>query len=264
MRRAAREARGDGRPPARVASRPTPGGALQLVASLAVAACTAAPPPGLASLAPPVVVHGSMQEQMEAGRCDAGIVVRELLRTPRLYAIGPLAGLSGELLVWDGTVFTSRLVDGTPRVRIEPDARAAFRVASHVRRWRDIAVPEDVVTLADLECWLPQAAAKLGLATDRAHTVRLFAAVTSAQLHVIDQPDGAALDPAAHAAAAHKVALGAAPVQLLGFLSPPGESTCPIASPPLHLHLRTLLGDVVGHVDDLVLSPGAQAEFAIR
>lgn len=243
---------------------PAPLRASAAVLGLALAACKAGPPPGLASLAPPVAVHGSMQEQMRAGRCDEGVALRDLLTRPNLYAIGPLAGLRGELLVWDGTVFASRVIDGAVRVRIEPAARAAFLVASHVRRWRDIAVPDDVVTRADLERWLPQAAAALGLATDRAHTVRLFAAVASAQLHVMDLAPDAPLDPAAHAAAAHKLEIGAAPVQMLGFLSPPGESTCPIASPPLHLHLRTLLGDRVGHVDELVLAPGAKAEFAIR
>jgi acetolactate decarboxylase len=235
-----------------------------LALAIAMPSCSSAPPPGLASLAPAVTIHGSFREQMQAGRCDEGVALRPLLAKPHLYAIGPLAGLRGELLVWDGTVFTSRIVDGTPRVRIEPDASAAFLVASHVRRWRDVAVPDDVVTLPDLERWLPQAAAGLGLAPDRPHTVRLFAGVRSAKLHVLDLPAGAALDPAAHVAAAHAVALGAAPVQLLGFLSPPGQATCPIASPPLHLHLRTLLGDRVGHVEELTLSLGAKVEFAIR
>lgn len=236
-----------------------------LALALPLSSCSTAPPAGLASLAPAVAMHGSIREQMQAGRCDEGVALRPLLKQPHLYAIGPLAGLRGELLVWDGTVFSSRsAANGGCAVRIEPDARAAFLVASHVKRWRDVPVPDDVVTLADLERWLPAAAAKLGLATDRAHTVRLFASVTSARLHVVDLAPDAPLDPAAFAAAQRTIELAGAPVQLLGFLSPPGESTCPIGSPPLHLHLRTLLGDVVGHVEDLVLSPGAQAEFAIR
>lgn len=231
-------------------------------APLLLAACTGGPPPRPA--APEVVVLGSMQEQMVAGRCDEGVAVADVLARPHAYAIGPLAGLRGELLVWDGTVFASSIVDGAARVAIDPRARAAFLVASHVAQWRDVAVPAAVRTLAELEAWLPEAARRAGLAGDRAHTVRLFAALEAARLHVLDLPPGAPLDPAAHEAARRTIELGATPVQMLGFLSPPGGSTCPIASPPLHLHLRTLLGDVAGHVDDLVLAPNATAQFAVR
>ena len=243
--------------------------AFALLAPALIAGCAAQPPPALASLAPAVIQLGSIQEQMAAGRCDAGIAVRDLLQTPHAYAIGPLAGLRGELLIWDGTVFCSSFVDGAARVRIDPSVRAAFLVASHVKRWRDVAVPDAVVTLAELETWLWKTASELGLATDRPHTIRVFAGVTSAKLHVVDLPEGTVLAPtvldhAAHEQARRPIDLGGAPAQLLGFLTPAGQSSCPIGSPTLHLHLRTLLGDKVGHVDDLRLSPGAKVEFAIR
>jgi len=235
--------------------------ALAVAAALALAACRSAPPHG--SHAPQVELLGSFQAQMAAGKCDEGIAVRDLLARPHAYAIGPIAGLRGELLVWDGTAFTSTIVDGAPRVRIDPGARGAFLVASHVARWRDLAVPESVRTLAELTAWLPEAAQQLHLDPERTQTLRLFAALDSARLHVADLAPGAPLDHAAHAAAQHVVDLGPCLVQLLGFLSPPGESTCPIASPPLHLHLRTLLGDMVGHVEELQLAPGAKVEFAV-
>ncbi|MBL8843103.1 MAG: acetolactate decarboxylase [Planctomycetes bacterium] len=238
---------------------PLSGAALALLACFS--ACSSAPA-ARPHVPPPVVQLGSMQEQMMAGAPSEGVALADVLAKPHAYAIGPLAGLRGELFVWDGTPFHSRIVDGTAQVRVEPGVRAAFLLASHVRQWRDFAVPADVNDLAELTAWLPRLLEKNRLGDDRLYALRLFGVAKTARLHVVDLAPGTPLDPDSLAAAGRPLELKEAPVQLLGFLAPPGQSTCPIASPPLHLHLRTLLGDVVGHVDDLTLAPGATLELA--
>ncbi len=232
-----------------------------VVALCSLAACRSGPP-ARDRRPPPVESFGSMPEQMAAGTPSAGVALSSVLSKPHTFAIGPLAGFQGELLVWDGTAFASRFVGETLHVSIDGAASAAFLIATHAKAWRDFVVPNDVQTFAELSAWLPRLLERAKLAPDRLYALRLFGAVTRATLHVVDFKAGTPLDLDTLAAARRVVELHDVPAQLLGFMAPPGQSTCPLASPPLHLHLRTLLGDVVGHVDDLTLAPGAKIELA--
>ena len=92
--------------------------------------------------------------------------------------------------------------------------------------------------------------------------------VESATIHVDDSwPDGTPLTHAAHEAAQKKSELGKAPVQVLGFFAPDAAGAKGVYTHhdrSTHLHLRKLTGTTMGHVDNVVLAPGARLELAWR
>ena len=166
----------------------------------------------------PAVEHvGAMSAIFESGSAAAQIAVATLLDTPHAYALGPLADLSGEILVWDGSVFTSRVEQGEVRVHIDAAATAPFLVWSHVEAWR-----------------------------------------------MVDLPEGSVVDHETHNRAKHLVPLIQQPVELLGFHAIAAQGIYTHHTTHLHLHLRTVRGDIMGHVDELTLAPGAVVRIAIH
>lgn len=143
--------------------------------------------------------------------------VAHLLEIPHAYALGSLADLRSEILVWDGTVFTSRVERGEVRVHIDAAATAPFLIWSHVEAWK-----------------------------------------------TVDLPDGSVVDHETHKRAKHLVPLVGQPVQLLGFHAIDAQGVYTHHTTHLHLHLRTVRGDVMGPVDELMLAPGAVVEIAVR
>jgi acetolactate decarboxylase len=243
------------------------GGALLL---LATSRCASGP----RVHAPPKVEHaGAMRELFDSGSAAARVVLSSVLEKPHAYALGPLEGLRGEILVWDGTPFTSRVESGSVRVTVDADAKAPLLAWSHVKEWRGADVPDDALALAALEAWLPQNAAKLGLDPDAPFAFRILGAVDHATLHVDDLPPGSRVTHELHDASAKKVELAHVPVQALGFFAPDSAGATGVwlhkgsqssHDSRLHVHLRTTLGATMGHVDDLTLTSGARVEFAWR
>ena len=215
---------------------------------------------------PPKVDHlGSMQEMFERKSAAGRVALEPLLGLKHLYALGPLEGLRGELLIWDCTPFTSRMVDGVARVVVERDLRAPFLVWSSVKAWRDVDVPDDARTLAQFEKWLPGAARKAGLDSSKPFAFQVLGAVEHAAIHVVDLSPDEVLTREAHAAAKRVVTLDAVPAQMLGFYAPDDAGAKGVwlhHSANVHLHLRNQLGTVMGHVDDFTLAEGATVKIA--
>src|SRR5438445_11675643 len=69
---------------------------------------------------------------------------------PHLYALGPLAGLKGEVTVSDGQVFVSKANGKKPVVTIEPHVKSVFMVYASVPSWRSVDIPESVRNEKDL------------------------------------------------------------------------------------------------------------------
>jgi len=226
--------------------------------------CSAAPTGG--PRLPPKVEHvGALHTMFEEGSAAAHASLAALLGREHLYALGPLEGLRGEILVWDGTPFTSRIEQGAVHVAVDADAKAPFLVWSYVKEWSEVEVPEEAKTLAGFETWLPGAARKAGVDGSRPFAFLLLGAVDSATIHVVDLAPGEPLTHESHRAAKHVVQLEKQPVQLLGFFARAesgAQGVYMFLPSTVHLCLRTQFGTTMGHVEDFSLAPGATLKLA--
>ena len=201
------------------------------------------------------------ERKSAAGR----VALEPLLGLKHLYAIGPIEGLRGELLVWDCTPFTSRMVGGVARVSVDRDVNAPYLVWSSVKEWREASVPDGARKLLSFEQWLPGAARKLGLDASKPFAFQVLGSVESATIHVVDLPADEVVTPASHEAAKRLVLLDRVPVQMLGFHAADdagAQGAWRRHDASIHVHLKNQLGTLMGHVDDFTLAEGAKVKFA--
>jgi len=83
-----------------------------------------------------VRVLGEMRRMFTARDIGPNVDLAEVNKEPHLYALGPLAGLKGEVTVADGQVFVSKANGKKPIVTIEPRVISVFLVYASVPAWR--------------------------------------------------------------------------------------------------------------------------------
>jgi len=106
---------------------------------------------------------GRLQTVHRDGDSSPVINLRDIKGREGLFAIGPLAGLRGEITVVDGTAYIARVVDGSLTVSRDLDVEAPFLVYGSVRNWKATDIPDDVITIKGLEQWLDNAAKEAGI-----------------------------------------------------------------------------------------------------
>ena len=213
-----------------------------------------------------VRVFGNFERMSQTGDTQGAVKLREILTLPGSYGLGALAGLRGEILLWDGKFLVSR--GHSENGAIEPAAptdEAVFFVETRVEAWEEAAIPNDM-TRAQFESFVLQAAAQRGLSTDRAFpfTVRgnfhrvLWHVVTGAAAGQNDRSMQAGrIHPQGHASnrVFDQANLGGfllgfySGVALEGVISHPGER--------FHVHYVDAGFQISGHVDDYRVTRGA-------
>ena len=95
----------------------------------------------------PVVKHaGALKNVTEKQDTTNAIFLDTINPHRRLYGLGPLSGMSGEILVIDGRPYVSKINrSNRNRVRMTFDARSPYFVYTHVRGWQEAELPEDSI-----------------------------------------------------------------------------------------------------------------------
>ena len=173
------------------------------------------------------------------------VSLNEIPRTDRTFAIGPLAGLRGEITVIDGEPYIARIDEnGEQRVGHGFDPRAPFLVYGNVREWRGVSVPADVKTVQDLEGWLETL-------EDFAEPFpfKITTATSTIQYHVIHNAEPGYKTSLPHSDLMRRFELNKTPVTLLGVYSTEhgGIFTHRGAATPIHMVAGD--GQRSGHVD---------------
>jgi acetolactate decarboxylase len=200
---------------------------------------------------------GTMRETVRQGRTGARVQLDSLTARPHLVAVGPVAGLRGEVTVLDGQPWIASVAEGDVRVSATDDVGAPFLVWAWVPTWSAVAVPDSVVTLAQLEPFVRAAAAGAGVPTDAPFAFRVQGTAASLTLHVLDQPAGAPYDPADHDRIKHAVQRASMPVEVVGFYSERHQSVFTHHDSFVHAHVIAASEGLAGHLDALALAPGA-------
>ena len=197
-------------------------------------------------------IAGAMRNVMWRGELD-GIVALDSLQQPGTYAVGPLAGLRGEILLADGVPWVSRVApDSSVTVTKMPEATAPFLVYARVREWRTVDLPSTVVDLPTLEHFVNEQTRT----AKRPFCFRLVGTVDAARTHVQNLTPGSRVrsPPEAHAGQV-KYALEDQPAEIVGFFSTEHAGVFTHHDTYLHLHLLTDDRTHLGHVDALTLRP---------
>jgi acetolactate decarboxylase len=173
-----------------------------------------------------------------------------------LNALGPLAGLRGEVTVIDGTPLVTTLADGVPRVERSFLHEACFLVHADVPRWRWARQDDELPDWASLALWLRRAASASGIDPAGPFPFRLAGRAVSGTVHVLDRRDDRPHSPERHEAIKARFPVADEDVEVIGFYSDRHHGIFVPKDSPIHAHLAARGRTFAGHVDVLRLEAG--------
>jgi len=196
------------------------------------------------------------QRDVLGGDVGGKISLRELADLPHLYALGPRAGVSGEITVFDGQPCIARVVDGCVKMETGLGHDACFLVYDQVYAWHESVQLRAIDDESALTTALRRVIHETGV-HDGAPLVFLLRAYASAlTYHVLNKRDGMPHTPALHEQAKVRFQLERRVVDVLGFYSSRHRGIFTPRDSDLHMHFRTVDGQVSGHVESIALGPG--------
>ncbi len=211
-----------------------------------------------------VRAFGNFTRMAHSGDARAVVKLSELGARPGSYGVGALAGLRGEVLLWDGKLLVTH--GHSPEGRTAPAApadEAALFASAQVGAWDEIAVPE-AMTQQQFEAFVVRTAKGRGVDVERAFAFILRGALPSLKWHVVTGAapkhggaGGAGAHAQGHASKRVFEAAGVAAI-LLGFYS--GAALEGVISHPgerFHVHYADPQLKVSGHADAYRVAKGA-------
>ena len=194
---------------------------------------------------------GKMRNVMWKGELG-GKVALDSLPQEGLYGLGPEEGLRGELFIWNGNTYISR-IKGENEIEIEESAKvkAPFFVYANVKDWEVLNLPDSIKNLKDMEQFLDTENADL----DEPFVFKLSGKAKSAHFHIQNLPEGSKVSSPKEAHAGQvDFELENTEVDLLGFFSRKHQGIFTHHDSYLHIHLLTKDRSKMGHLDKLIFS----------
>lgn len=200
-----------------------------------------------------VHVSGAMSNVMKKGQLY-GTISLDTIQQPRLYGVGPVEYLRGEITIVDGKAYTSTVVSPTAmQVKETFDLKAPFFVYTRVDDWKEYVLPDSVIDIETLERHLDNISRK----AKRPFAFKLEGVVPSAKIHIVNLPPGTKVNTPADAQKGKTYYpvenIGA---QIIGFFSTEHQTVFTHHGRYIHMHLVSKDRKTMGHIDELLLNNG--------
>jgi alpha-acetolactate decarboxylase len=205
--------------------------------------------------------YGNFKRVVDTGDTMGVVNLSALAVGEQTYGVGALAGMRGEIMLWNGKLLVSRGDSHKGRTgRPTATDEAVLFIQAVVKSWVEVRVPADM-TQREFEAFVVETARKQGIDSNRAFPFVIRSEKLTLTWHVVS---GTAASPG-HGLATHKQGHAQsrvfhesdAPGMLLGFYT--GAALEGIASHPgerFHVHFADPGLSVSGHVDEYRV-PGA-------
>lgn len=199
-----------------------------------------------------VSIVGAMRQTMMNGELVGKINLDSLQDRSDLYGLGPESYLKGEITIFEGRPYISRVTsDSTMSVQESFQTSAPFFVYSNVRNWKELPVSAEIRSEKDLEHLIDSLTQKI----EEPFPVKVEARVKTAQIHVQNLPEGTRVSSPQDAHQGQvNYKLENENVYILGFFSREHQGVFTHHDSFIHLHLLTKDRLKMGHLD--------QAEFS--
>ena len=202
---------------------------------------------------PGVHLIGEMRRMFTERDIRPNVDLSQLNTNAHLYALGPVAGLRGEVTVLDSKVFVSKAVGAQPVVDLEPKVKTVFLVYASVPVWRSVALPTNVVIEADLATFLQSQ-----LPSNTRSPFQVHGTASRARYHIQNYHGNAKdLTHEAHDKAKVFFDVTNAPVELVGFFTNREDDggTFVHRGQTTHIHLISTDRKHMGHLESIQLAP---------
>lgn len=198
------------------------------------------------------------QKHVLGGDLSAAISLSSLERLENLYALGPLEGVKGEITIIESIPSVARVTDDGVTIDTSFCHGACFLAYTQVERWQKVVLPYDVLTEADPEQFLSEAAGIAGIDPGIPFPFLLKGLLRSVDFHILNKTDGLPHNPQRHDQAKVHYRLENAAITIIGFYSDHHRGIFTPRDHAIHQHVVSADGRVSGHVEKIVISADAQ------
>jgi acetolactate decarboxylase len=199
---------------------------------------------------PEVKVSGAMKNIMMQGDLSAHINL-DTLNKIYLFALGPVAGLKGEIMILDGKVYSTTMQNNQLQNQQDKISQAAMLVYSHVEKWKPVISKVKINNYAELEKLIETTAIVNGYDLEIPFAFKIETTPQKAAYHVIDWKEGTAHTMENHKQFAYTGHLDNTSSVLVGFYSKHHQSIFTHHTTYMHIHLLDEKTKTVGHLDDI-------------
>jgi len=199
---------------------------------------------------PDVQIISAMKNVMWKGELQGKILLDTIDDRKGLYGVGPLEGLRGEILLFNGVTYTSKVDSaGSPMVSTANNVKAPFFVYTHVNQWDTISLPPAVHTIDQLDTYIDTSTQSY----KRPFAFRLSGKVKNLKYHIQNLPPNTVVSNPKEAHAGQvKYSLEAAEVDIFGFFSTEHQGIFTHHDTNLHLHVLSKDLQHMGHMDQVI------------
>jgi acetolactate decarboxylase len=199
-------------------------------------------------------ISGAMKNVMMKGELWGTIDLDTISNKKHLYGFGPVENQSGEIMILDGKSFKSKVVSASEMNVSETfKMKASFFAYQQVETWKEMKMPDSVVSMDQLEKFLDQ----LTVNYPRPFLFRLTAIADSAVVHVVNLPKGTkVLSPEDAHIGQKNYAIENESIELLGFFSTEHKTIFTHHDTFIHIHLITENRKKMGHLESLAFRKG--------
>ena len=189
----------------------------------------------------------AMKDVMWKGELQGKINLDTISDKMGLFGLGPVSGLTGEILINDGTVYTSKVTsDSTMIVEKNKQVEAPFFVYGNVTNWQEIELPKEVNDLNTLEKFIDETKAN----TTKPFIFKLKGMVDAAKIHIQNLPIGTKVSSPKEAHQGQVTYdLENEEVKIIGFFSRKHQGIFTHHDSFAHMHLITSDEKKMGHLD---------------
>lgn len=201
-----------------------------------------------------VNIVGQMKDVMWKGQLYGKIHLDTLPDKTHLYGMGPVEGLTGEILINNGRAWKSTVVsENHMKVEETYDLRAPFFAYARIEKWQEMILPDSIRTMINLENHL------LHLVPDcpGPFMFKLMGKVETATIHIVNLPPGSKVSSPEDAHRG-KISyhLREAESEIVGFFSTRHQGVFTHKNTFLHMHLITADQKKMGHLDEVAFKKG--------
>ncbi|MCC5940347.1 MAG: acetolactate decarboxylase [Balneolaceae bacterium] len=199
-----------------------------------------------------VETFGQLRLIIQQADISANADLADFADKTNFYALGAFKNLKGEILIIDGTSYSTRSIDGEVEFIRAFEEKATLLVGSSVEEWQEIKISQTVSNPQDLQKVIEETAAEYGLSMNEPFPFMIEGAFGEIVWHLIDWPE----DDHEHTHEKHKTSgpngiLTNTEVKILGFWSDSHHGIFTHHTTNLHMHFVTKDRTLAGHLDDL-------------
>lgn len=224
-----------------------------------------------------IVEHiGAQKRIMDTGKADGTIELKFFEGKDNIYAVGPAAGLDGEITLRDSKPYVSKvrgkdyIVDGT----LNHDA--LFLVWAQVADWREVDIADNVHNYIELQGYIREQASVTGIDISKPFPFQVSGIPAEIVWHInVDRSEGHPITRELFVKSKELYILRNEPVDIVGFYSEnhPGvfiSQYAPAIQPDsgvknaVHMHFVSRNSRAAGHVDDITLSDGMKLSLPVN